>query len=175
MNLDIFNFLNGFVGKNPIFDSVAIFLSDNLGFLLILVMILILAFVKNRKEYLKQIFLILITGAVAWVIASIIKYLMPMPRPFEILNEAKNLFPNSDVGDSFPSGHSTFYSAMALSLVFYRPRFGWYFVIGALLVCIFRIISGVHWPVDVFAGICLGILVSYICYFFVKKYKILGQ
>lgn len=62
-------------------------------------------------------------------------------------------------GYSFPSGHTTgaaaFYSALSLT---YRKRIvSLLCAVAILLVGLSRMYLGVHWPIDVFAGLALGI------------------
>jgi membrane-associated phospholipid phosphatase len=57
---------------------------------------------------------------------------------------------------SFPSGHSTTITALALALSFIAPRFRAAFTSVALWVAVSRIVVGAHWASDVVAGVCLG-------------------
>lgn len=63
-------------------------------------------------------------------------------------------------GHSFPSGHSTsassFFSGAALALK--KPAFYFISAVIILLVGFSRLYLGVHWPLDVIAGICIGLL-----------------
>ena len=65
-------------------------------------------------------------------------------------------------GFSMPSGHATSAAAFAVSLLLVLPRTtgGWtaavLLVLGALLVGLSRVVLGVHYPSDVFAGFCSG-------------------
>ncbi|HTM76757.1 MAG TPA: phosphatase PAP2 family protein, partial [Devosia sp.] len=62
---------------------------------------------------------------------------------------------------SFPSGHSTTAIAVAFTIGFLVPRlFPWLLAIG-LVVCFSRIPVGMHYPTDVFAGLCLGLIGAY--------------
>lgn len=62
---------------------------------------------------------------------------------------------------SFPSGHSTTAIAMAFTVGFLTPRlFPWLLAIG-LLVCFSRVPVGMHYPSDVVAGLCLGMVGAY--------------
>jgi undecaprenyl-diphosphatase len=62
---------------------------------------------------------------------------------------------------SFPSGHSTTAIALAFTIGFLAPRlFAWFLAIG-LVVCFSRIPVGMHYPSDVFAGFCLGLIGAY--------------
>lgn len=61
-------------------------------------------------------------------------------------------------GRSFPSGHAANNMAVATVLIlFFRWR-GALYLIPVLMVCWSRIYTGAHWPLDVLAGMVLGIL-----------------
>jgi len=61
-------------------------------------------------------------------------------------------------GRSFPSGHAANNMAVATVLMLFYRRRGWVYLPVALLICYSRIYTGSHWPLDVLAGILLGIL-----------------
>lgn len=65
-----------------------------------------------------------------------------------------------EVGRSFPSNHATNTAAVALITALFWRRRGWLAFVPALLVAWSRIYTGSHWPLDVAAGICLGIGVA---------------
>jgi undecaprenyl-diphosphatase len=60
-------------------------------------------------------------------------------------------------GRSFPSGHAANNMAVAVVLILFFPRFGWLYLPIALLIGYSRIYTGSHWPLDVSAGMILGL------------------
>ncbi|MEK7106302.1 MAG: phosphatase PAP2 family protein, partial [Patescibacteria group bacterium] len=90
-----------------------------------------------------------------------LKSLIHAPRPFLALPQVQALFPES--GYAFPSGHATFFSAMAFTIFFRNKKAGYVFILFALLIGLTRIIAGVHFPIDILGGFILG---SAIAYFF---------
>lgn len=61
-------------------------------------------------------------------------------------------------GHSFPSGHAANNMAVATVLILFYPRRGWLYLPIALAICYARIYTGSHWPLDVAAGMILGIM-----------------
>ncbi len=97
---------------------------------------------------------------------SILKAVVQAPRPFQVLDSIEGKRLATATGYSFPSGHTTgaasFYSALAYSL---RRR--WVSILCALaivLVGFSRMYLGVHWPLDVFGGLALGITVTIVAH-----------
>ncbi len=61
---------------------------------------------------------------------------------------------------SFPSGHTATSFAAALVLARAFPRRAWLFYALAAAIGFSRIYVGVHYPIDVFGGALLGLLVA---------------
>ena len=63
---------------------------------------------------------------------------------------------------SFPSGHTTTAIALAFTIGFLVPRlFPWLLAMG-IIVGISRVPVGMHYPTDVLAGACMGMLGAYL-------------
>ena len=97
---------------------------------------------------------------------SVLKALVRAPRPFQVLDSIEGKRLATATGYSFPSGHTTgaasFYSALAYSL-----RKQWVSIlcsIAIVLVGFSRMYLGVHWPIDVFGGLALGITVTIVAH-----------
>jgi undecaprenyl-diphosphatase len=60
-------------------------------------------------------------------------------------------------GRSFPSGHAANNMAAATVLICFYRRWGWFYLPIALLIAYARIYTGAHWPLDVAAGILVGV------------------
>ena len=65
-------------------------------------------------------------------------------------------------GRSFPSGHAANNMAVAVVLILFFPRLGWLYLPIALLIGYSRIYTGSHWPLDVIAGMILGVFGGWI-------------
>ena len=103
----------------------------------------------------------LASAACAWVLAEMIKSLIPTLRPFET-NGISPLTLTMPTGAAFPSGHSSVAFALASAVWMHNKKIGLVFVLGALGVGLGRILGNVHFPLDVLGGVVLGILVAYV-------------
>ena len=111
---------------------------------------------KIKRE---QAFHALFAGVLAWTLAWIIKSIFPTLRPFQLNGkEAFVLFPLTD--GSFPSGHAATAFSMAWTIWKHNKKIGAIYLLSAFAVGISRVLANVHYPIDIFAGGILGIIVS---------------
>ncbi len=175
MNNQIFYFFYSLAYQSIFIDNVIIFFAQIFPYIVILGAIIFLLFhhdvlpsenpfLEFKKKW-KEISLVFVSGISAWVIASIIKIIVKAPRP-EILLDIKSLILKSDF--SFPSGHATFFFALAVAIFLSHKKAGYYFIFFAVLIGITRIAVGVHFPIDILFGFLLGYLISFIFKKFIK-------
>lgn len=164
MNEAIFYFFYNFANQNVFIDKVIIFLGETFLPILIILAGLFLLFHHEvfkadnpgqilRQKY-KEIFLVFLSGAVAWTLAHAVKYFIHIPRPFESLEGVAALF--GKTGSSFPSGHAAFSMALAISIFYCHKKAGYVFMVLALVMSFARIAAGVHYPWDILGGFILG-------------------
>lgn len=156
LNAVIFGWLHQFAGKNFILDEAGIFFSQYLPYLLVLGFLIYA--LKQKKWRLR--FLIIADGVLAIILArgiitEVFRFFYNHPRPFEVLNFAPLI---GESGSSFPSGHATFFFALAIVAIYYSRELGWWYLAFAVLNGIARVYAGVHWPLDILGGAAIGIL-----------------
>lgn len=179
MNNQIFFTLYNLAHKSLSFDNFIFFVADTLPYLVVLVALIFLLFhhevlpssnpFKIFKQKWKEITLVFFSGILAWCSASVLKFLIHRPRPFVEFSQVSSLFP--ETGFAFPSGHATFYMALAFAIFFSHKKAGYVFMIFALLIGVARVISGVHFPVDILGGFILGAGVSYFVRYLYNKFN----
>lgn len=207
LNLKIFNALHSLAFHYVWFDKLVIFLSNNFGYLLIIVCFVYLLFrhidpsdkhtlntfgrvsVDNYatrllgqshtphpilRRRIKEIIFIFGGAGFSWLLVTGLKDLFVNPRPFILYPSIETLFRFGSF-ESFPSGHSAFYAALAVSIFAYHRRAGKWFAVGAFFIGISRIIAGVHFPEDVLFGFIFGASVATLVYAtfraLAKRYK----
>ena len=170
MDTYIYQAINGLSRRYWLVDYIAIFTAEYFGYFLVLTA---LFFILKEKKWRDRIYffslislsLILSRG----IITEIIKFFSHRQRPFALLN-IQPLIEKNDIYMSFPSGHAAFYFALAFSiLLFYfakekkfKNKTGFWFLGFAVLIGVFRIFAGIHWPMDVLVGAIIGIASSFL-------------
>ncbi|MEX1061850.1 MAG: phosphatase PAP2 family protein [Patescibacteria group bacterium] len=140
----------------PISANLAIFLAEYLIYFSALVVPYLL--IKRQTHDLIRI---AVSVMVAFTVSELIKYVAAVPRPFVVENFEPliSLSPREFYG-SFPSGHATFMGVLAMGLFFKDKTAGIVVFLAGLLVGWGRVLVGVHYPLDIAAGLVLGAVVS---------------
>jgi len=171
MNQIIFQYLNNLAGRSYIFDSFIVFCAEGLPYVLVAVFLAILIF--SKKTYREKIKIFIFAGISIFlsriVITEAIRYFYHVSRPFVNNNVNQLIF--HEVSGSFPSGHATFFFALAMAVYLsLNKKWGWLFFAGAVLISLSRVIAGVHWPYDILAGAIVGVLSAFVVYYFSKSW-----
>lgn len=179
MNNQIFFLFYNLAHQSIFFDKAIVFLAQTFPYIVILLAGIFLLFhhevfssekpFKALMQKWKEIVLVFFSGILAWCFASVLKILIHSPRPFIVFPKVVSII--SETNFSFPSGHATFYMALAFAIFFSHKKAGYWFMSFALLIGLARIAAGVHFPVDILGGFILGILTAYLVRYLYKKIK----
>ncbi|MBP7846271.1 MAG: phosphatase PAP2 family protein [Candidatus Pacebacteria bacterium] len=171
MNEKIFYYFFNFAHQSLLVDQLVIFLANGFSVLLMLSGVLYVMYhnegkfspIQNYEVFsirMKEIFVFCSTGIFSWFTVSFLKTIFSTPRPYEILN-INPLFTYGTM-DSFPSGHAAVFGALAFGLLFlHRSAGSILFAILSLVVLLARIVSGIHFPIDIAGGALVGFLIAY--------------
>lgn len=179
MNTELFFLMYDLVSRSFWLQRVVFFIAEHLDGIIIVftVLVMIIIFIhdkdwKQRKwiDWIKEVATIGISTAGALFITILIKHIVKQPRPFVVLDRVSALVIESPY-TSFPSGHATFFYALAMAVYGYHKKLGYLFFFLAGVISLSRIGAGVHYPVDIMGGMIIGISFSYLSSIFLKKNK----
>lgn len=115
------------------------------------------AFVLKRRRLAA---LLLGNALFAYLTTAVIKEVIARPRPAEVLPDIVVRLEYAS-GFGFPSGHTAIATAMALTLMPYTARkYQWLLWLWLAGVGFSRLYLGVHAPLDVIGGFCIGVIVA---------------
>jgi undecaprenyl-diphosphatase len=158
----IFRLLNG-NWLNPILDRLLPFATDAGNFILPFVVAAIVIVLVGRVRGLRFLVLAVVSVVVADAIGThIFKYSFLRARPCITLGDVRLLVGCTNL-PSFPSNHAVNASVIATLTSLYMPRLWLPATALAILIGYSRVYVGVHYPLDVLAGIVLGIVVAVAC------------
>ncbi len=170
MTLDtqLFYLFNNLAGQSSAFDGIVVFLASYLPYLVVLIFLALVFFSQYQKR--EKWELLLVVGISALVarfgVTELIRLFIHRPRPFLSLPVHQLL---TDSAWSFPSGHATFFFAMATAVYLYNKKWGTIFFIATILITVSRVIAGIHYPSDIVGGALIGIMVAYVTFYFVRR------
>ena len=155
LNQRVFQFVYMSAHRNAFWNVLAIFFAEYSPYLMVLAFLVLVYYQKGwrRKVYLfceATLAVILSRG----ILTEIIRYFYHEPRPFSFYGLAP-LF--NETSWSFPSGHATWFFALAMVVWFANRKWGWWYFLLALLMGVARVYAGVHWPIDIVGGAAIGI------------------
>lgn len=165
-NLWGFRLLNDLAGQNVWLDRFMVFMADNMGYFLIVFLFVLFW----KKDYLKKVVFVSLGSAIVarFAFVTMFRYLIYSPRPFLVL-EKVNVLMNHQPESSFPSGHATFYFALATGIYLHNKKAGWIYLVLAGLLGVARVFVSVHWPLDILAGAVLGIVTAILVNYLKQK------
>lgn len=76
-----------------------------------------------------------------------------------------------DKAASFPSGHATFFFALAFCTFLINKKWGWILTAAAVVTTVARVVAGVHWPSDIVGGAIIAGLVFAVMYYWILPPK----
>jgi len=165
-NKDIFYKLNGLVGRNKFLDKFFVFWArDFLGvfFLSSVLAYLWPGLVESIELNRSRVVAVFLITSFSWLISVLIKHAHFTPRPYMKRDKRLNsLLKKSRKSSAFPSGHATIFFSIASSLFLFVPSLSIVMFIVAIIVSLSRIVTGLHWPIDILGGAVIGTAVPFI-------------
>lgn len=167
MDEAVFNFFFGFAHQSVFTDWVITLVAEYLAYVAIVIAIFIISLASSWRIRMKMFLFTSLTVLISrWIIAEPIRDFVFRPRPPLRLGII-SLFHES--APAFPSGHASVFFALAFTMFFFNKKWGYWFLIFAIVNSFARVAAGVHWPSDILGGVAVGAIA-----FFVVK-ALIGQ
>ncbi len=161
VDADLFLLLHSFAGRSLFFDTLSIFFAEYLAFILVALFLFLILFSNRSKR--ERVYILLVatisTAIARGLVVELIRFFYHRPRPYLTFHLQPLIAENSY---SFPSAHAAFFFALSTAVYMYNKTWGVVFFAASTLMCIARVISGVHYPSDITSGMIVGIGVVYL-------------
>jgi len=162
MDYFLFKIINNFAASSLFTRSLAIFAATYAIFLLPAGVLFL------GKQWKRALATSIVGAGITYGINALIGLLYFRARPF--VDHPVIQLIHQDADKSFPSDHTAIAFAIATVLFFFNKRIGYCAWSIAFLIGAGRIAVGVHYPLDVIAGMFIGSVVGYCTYrFFVSR------
>lgn len=104
---------------------------------------------------------VLVVPAVAFAVCTVVRKLLNFPRPYDQPG-FEPLMPKAMQGQSCPSRHAASVTIITLACWYVNPNLGAFLTVFAVLICVVRVVAGVHHPRDIYAGILLSLFIGFL-------------
>ncbi len=172
LNQNFFDLFFGLAYQSTFYDFLGIFLADYLQYFLAAIFIF-LFFSKNHRKQHRTMVLVSTMSAITalYVVKPLIVFFYAAPRPFMVLdiNPLIKVMTIENL-QSFPSGHTLFFFALGTAVFLFNKKIGIWFLVAATLISLSRIYVGVHWPIDILAGVVLGVLTGIFTHYLYRRF-----
>ena len=126
-------------------------------------LLLIYTFWSGRiAEFIK----ILVIPAVTFVMVTLLRLITNRARPYEVL-DINPLIKKNKSGQSFPSRHAASVFIIAMAFLYVNVYAGVALLILGSLMCVSRVLAGVHFVCDVVLGALISIILGVFGFFII--------
>jgi undecaprenyl-diphosphatase len=122
---------------------------------------LIILWLINGRVKKEQAIHAFAAALLAWIIAQMLKSLLPSVRPF-LVNTELPLTYTLHFDNAFPSSHAAVAFGLATTLWLHNKKLGIVYIALAILIAIGRVFANVHYILDVVVGGMIGTMVAVI-------------
>src|SRR3989344_3733858 len=112
--------------------------------------------IKKEKYIAGQL---LVSGLWTWLLSHLIKYWFYIPRPY-IAQHIEALVNRPPTSGAFPSAHAATAFALAMVVFLHQKKLGIMTLVIAGIISWLRVVGKVHYPIDVFGGALLGLVIG---------------
>lgn len=166
MNIDVFWMINNLGNQYSFLNPIAIFFAEYMLYILALGMV-IYWFTRTKQNR-----MMIIQAVIAFIFAEIAGKIAGLfyshHQPFAELPNVNQLIDHA-IDNSFPSDHTILFFSICFSIWLVRKKEGWLWLVIACFVGIFRIMVGVHYPVDIIFGALFGTTSAILSYWIAPK------
>ena len=160
---------------NPVFDVLMPILRNRLTWVPLYLLATYFAIKKfGRTGGFMLLFGVLCFALADYTSASILKPWVARLRPCNTPGLSVRSLVNCGTGFSFPSSHATNHFALAVFfVVLFGRHFKWAIVLPllwAFSIAFAQVYVGVHFPVDVMSGACIGALIGIVLGYIFKNF-----
>jgi undecaprenyl-diphosphatase len=161
---EAFRRLNNLAGRYPALDAVGVFCARWL-IVVMFAIVFVRVYMAVRRPEARAFAAMLVSADVRAILAGLLAFVgnwvfsmfIFRPRPFVALLDVHRLIPAPLSSHSFPSSHSSVAFALAFSMLFVDLPLGLGLLVAASAVALGRVYVGVHYPLDIVAGIFVGL------------------
>lgn len=137
-------------------NSPLFFIFNTDGVILFIALVLFYEYVvlKDKEMFMHSLFAVVAT----FLIVVVLKQMFLTSRPY-ILNRSL-VYGGMAYLSSFPSAHTAISFALATTVSLHHKRLGVMVFTLASLLGISRVVANVHWPIDIVAGVLIGVTIG---------------
>ena len=161
LNEKIFLFLYHALGPTSYVSGATIFFAGWFPFIVAGAALVYELFIRDDGDTFRSLVRIFIPPSLVYFSTEAFKFFYEYPRPFAALEIPPSVIVSDPFG-SFPSSHTAFFSALAVTMFFCNPKVGKLFFVCAIVIGLARIGAGVHWPIDILGGLVWGIFLGFV-------------
>jgi len=170
LNISIVSFLNHWANSSLYASNIVIFCAVYLGWVLVIGLLFYIYDARNHWKAFRIPLLFLVSGLLALLVVDLVKGIIPITRPFSAIKGILPLFKPGDLA-AFPSSHAAFFGGIALYLLLRHRGPGVWYLSLVILMCLARVAAGVHYPLDILAGLAVAGLAGFIVIKFFPGHK----
>ncbi|MEH7332876.1 undecaprenyl-diphosphatase [Neobacillus drentensis] len=153
-DFEAFQFINHLAVSERVLNPFMVFLAEKAEYLFFAGIIFYWLFPRNQTQNRRMVAEAIMAACVALGMNVLIGHFFYRDRPF-VSHHVNWLIPHVK-NASFPSDHATAAFVITTAIWIWRERDGWLWLLLSAGIALSRVWTGVHYPLDVTAGMIIG-------------------